>query len=71
MPSVSTRVSRISRYALSLGLPPALVERQHELTAQPLPERVLRDQELELAHQIRGASEREVRVDPLLEGEKP
>ncbi len=51
----------------SLGLAPAAVERGHELPARPLAQRVLGDERLELAHEIRMAAEYEVCVDPVLE----
>ena len=50
-----------------LGLPARPVQREHQLTAQPLAQRVLRDETLELAHELRVAAEREVGLDPLLE----
>ena len=43
------------------------VQRQHELTAEALAERVALDERLELTDQLVVPSEREVGVDPLLE----
>ena len=50
-----------------LGLTPRSVEREHQLAPQALPQRVLRDQRLELADELSAAAELEVGVDPLLE----
>jgi hypothetical protein len=54
-----------------LGLAARPVEGEHELAAQPLPPRVLAHERLQLADDGGGASEREVRLDPLLEGAEP
>ena len=43
------------------------IERQHQLAAQALPERVLGNERLELADELGVAAEREVRFDPPLE----
>jgi hypothetical protein len=51
-----------------LGLAPAAVERKHQLAAQPLTERVTRDECFELPDEVRVAAEREPRVEPHLEG---
>ena len=50
-----------------LGLSARPVQREHQLTAQPLAQRVLRDETLELADELRMAAEREIGLDPLLE----
>ena len=50
-----------------LRLPARAVEREHELAAQALRQRVLGDQALELADELVGAAESEVRVDAILE----
>ncbi len=50
-----------------LGLAAAPVEREHELATQPLAQRVLLDERLELAHEVAVAPELEVRLDPLLQ----
>jgi hypothetical protein len=50
-----------------LGLPVAPVQRQHELSAEPLPQRVIRDERLELTHDLGVAAELEVGVDPRLD----
>ena len=50
-----------------LRLPARAVEREHQLAAQALRQRVLGDQELELADELAGAAESEVGVDAILE----
>ena len=50
-----------------LRLPPGTVERDHELAAEPFPDRVLADERLELGHDRFVTAEREVRLDPLLQ----
>ena len=68
----SSSAARASRYAVErLRLPARAVEREHQLAAQPLAVRVLRDQRLELADQLGVAAEREVGLDPLLERRQP
>src|SRR5262249_12541473 len=47
------------------------VERQHELSAQPLPQRMLGYEGLELADQVRMAGQRKVGFDSLLEDGQP
>jgi hypothetical protein len=50
-----------------LRLSAGAIEREHQLAAWPLPQRVLRDEALELADEVGVASEREVGLDPFLE----
>ena len=50
-----------------VGLPAAAVEREHQLAAQALAKRVLRDERLELRHQLVMAAERQVGVDAILD----
>ena len=50
-----------------LRLAPASVEREHELAARALAKRVLADERLELADELGGATELELRLDPLLD----
>jgi hypothetical protein len=50
-----------------LALPPGPVERQHQLSTEPLAERIRIHQRLQLAHHRGLASEREVSVDPRLQ----
>ena len=52
-----------------LGLPPAAVEREHELAAYALAHRVVAHQRLELSDHLCVAAERQVCVDALLEGD--
>ncbi len=56
LPRVGVRRERV-------GLAAAAVERQHELRAQRLAQRMLGDERLELAHQVRVAAECEVGID--------
>ena len=50
-----------------LGLAPGAVEGEHQLTSEPLAQRVNPDQPLELSDHRAVAAEREVDVDPLLD----
>ena len=50
-----------------LGLAVRAVEREHELAAQPLAQRMPRDERLELADELGVAAEREIGLDPLFE----
>ena len=50
-----------------LGLPPAAIEREHQLAAQTLAERVLGDERLQLGDELVIAAESEVGVDSILE----
>ena len=59
-PSVLISLERV-------GLPTRAVQREHQLSAKALAQRMLADQRLELAHQPRVLARREVRVDPVLE----
>ena len=52
-------------------LPFGAVERQHQLAARPLAERLLCNEGLELGHELVVAAEREIDVDALLEGALP
>ncbi len=54
-----------------LGLPPGAVEREHQLTARTLAQRVLRHQPLQLADHLGVAPEGEVGVDAVLERREP
>ncbi len=59
-PGVEVRLQR-------LRLPSTPVQREHQLPPKPLPERVLRDEVLQLADDARMTSERQVGVDAVLE----
>ena len=54
-----------------LGLPAGAVEREHQLAAQALPQRMLGDERLELADQLGVAAAGQIGVDPLLERRQP
>ena len=54
-----------------VGLPTRPVQREHEVPAQPLAERVLGDQRLELCDELAVPPEREIGVDPILDGREP
>ena len=54
-----------------LGLAAAAVEREDQLHAQRLMERVLAHEQLELSDELRVAAEREILVDPGLEAREP
>ena len=54
-----------------VGLPAAAIQRQHQLTAQPLPEHVLGDHRLQLRHQLEMAAARQIGVDPILQRRQP
>ena len=66
IPSSSTSVRRGVRLQ-RVRLPARAVEREHDLAAQALAQRVLGDQRLELGHDGVVIAEREVSVDALLE----
>ena len=57
--------------AQRLALPARPVEGEHELTPEPLAQRVLGDQRLELPHHVGRAPEGEVGVEPQLDGAEP
>ena len=50
-----------------VGLPAAAVQREHQLAAQAFAKRVLRDERLELRHQLVMAAERQLSVDAILD----
>src|SRR5262249_3215722 len=51
-------------------LPSAAVEREHQLSAHPLPQGMSRDQHLQLRHQRSVATEGELRLNSLLQREQ-
>jgi hypothetical protein len=63
-PRIAVRLQRIC-------LPPRAVQREHQLGTQPLPQRVLADEQLELADQLGAPAEREIALDPLLQRLQP
>ena len=64
---VPRRAVRLER----LGLPAGAVQREHQLAAEALAQRVLGDEGLELGDERRMPAERELRLDPLLERREP
>ena len=54
-----------------LGLPPRTVEREHQLAAQPLAERFLADERLQIRDDFGVAPQCQVGLDPLLERAEP
>ena len=57
--------------AEGLGLPSRPVERQHQLPAKAFPQRMFRDQRLELRHECVVASQRKLRVETFLDRDEP
>src|SRR5262245_23163940 len=53
------------------GLAARAVEREHQLAEEPLSLRVVTDQRLELADELRPAPDREIGIDPVLERDQP
>jgi hypothetical protein len=49
-------------------LPARAIEREHQLRAKTLAQRMLANESLELGDELRMAAEREVGLDPLAEG---
>ena len=54
-----------------VGLPAAAVQRQHELTVQPLPQRMFGDQLLQFGGDRVVPAKRQVSLDPALPGGEP
>ena len=54
-----------------LGLPAAAIQRQHELAVQPLPQRMLGGQLLQLAGERVVPAKRQVSIDPRLQRGEP
>ena len=54
-----------------IRLPLRPVEGEHQLLPEPLPERMLADERLELVDELGRAAEREIGLDPPLEREQP
>ncbi len=53
--------------AQGIGLAAGVIERQHQLTAELLTQRVLGHERFELAHDLRVATDGHVRLYPLLD----
>ena len=60
--------ARIAVRRERLRLPAGAIERQHQLPAQPLAERMLGDEPFELGRELPVPAERQLRLDPLLDG---
>ena len=60
-------VERRERVRLAAGV----VEREHQLRAEPLAQRMAGDLRLELADQLGAAAQREIGLDPVLERRQP
>ena len=67
---VRQHLARIAVGGERVGLATAAVERQHQLRAQRLAQRMLRHERLQLADQVRMAAEREVGVDARAEADE-
>ena len=63
--------TRVGERGQRLALPPAPVQRQHQLPAEPLPERVRPDQLGQLADRLGRPAELEQNLDVLLGGGQP
>jgi hypothetical protein len=67
IPSSSTSVRARGLVGLErLRLPARAIERQHQLPAQPLAQRLLGDQRLQLADQLAVAAAGQIGLDPVL-----
>ena len=70
----SELVQPIARVAVGrqrLRLPAGTVQRQHQLPVQPLPERLPRNEGLQLADQLRVPTKGEIGVNSILESRQP
>ena len=65
------RAPRIAIRRECVRLPSRAVEGEHQLGTEALPERVLADQQLELAEELGTRAKSEISLDPLLEGFEP
>ena len=54
-----------------LRLAPRAVEREHQLSSEPLSERMVENQPFELAEELRVPTELELGVDPVLDDAQP
>ena len=68
---VAERGSQLLEGRERLGVPSLPVQRQHQLAAEALAQRVARHEGLQLPRDVAMAAERELRVDPVLDGEQP
>ena len=67
---VGERSPRVLVGGERVSLTARAVEREHQLAAQALPEGVLRDEAFELRHELGVASQRQVCLDPSLDGDE-
>ena len=70
-PELVERGPRVAVRLQRLRLPARAVQREHQLAAQPLAMRMLRDQRLQLADELGVPAQRQVGLDPLLERRQP
>ena len=68
---VDQRFARSAVGLERLRLPSRAVQRQHQLRSEPFSQRVLRDELLQLAHQLAGSAGRQLRIDSLLQSGEP
>ena len=68
---VAERGSQLLEGRERLGVPSLAVQRQHQLAARTLAQRVARHERLQLPHDVAMAAERELRIDPVLDGDEP
>ena len=64
-------VAQVAERRERVGVPAGAVEREHLLPAQPLAQRVLGDERLQLPRDVGVAAEREVGLDALLQRQDP
>ena len=71
MPSSSARACRALWYdGERVSLAAGAIEREHQVAPQALPKRVLRDETFELRDELDVASQREICLDPSLDGDE-
>ena len=64
-------VTAFPEHGQGIRLPPAPVQCQHQLAAEPFPERMLPHQAGQLGRRFRGAAQHEHDLGPLLERRQP
>ena len=64
---LAQQLTRLPVRRQRLSLAAGTIEREHQLLAQPLPQRVRGDQRLDLRDQLAVASQRQLRGDSLLD----
>ena len=65
------RRARLAVYLERLGLAPRPIEREHQLAAQPLTQRVLCDRALELGDELGMTADGQLRLGVLLDKRQP